>query len=268
MKDRQFVGLDTYSLCTSKLSIYRHDRPADPVELAIGTGFFYKYGSQRYLVTNWHNVTGIDFQSGKSISSTGARPTNFAVRFVTNDSRATLYLNLGLYDEKGDPAWLIDPNSSRKVDVLAIPLPTWPKDSINTFIGDIEERDLQISVGVDVFIIGFPQGIDRGLAPLWKKGSLAVDPDTANNLSKPYWLIDCASRKGMSGSPVVIRRFSPFEDESGNVFSRGHGTRFIGIYSGRFEDKDPLGAHLGIVWPRELLQEIVVAGVFDRSLSR
>ncbi|MBO9509962.1 trypsin-like peptidase domain-containing protein [Erythrobacter sp. A6_0] len=266
--ERAVVRLDPYSLCVTKLEIYRHERPSDPIQLAIGTGFFYKRDSRIYLVTAWHNVTGIHPATGQSISNTGARPTNFAVRFITSDVSSILYLNLGLYDENGNPAWLIHPKHQQSADLVAIPIPKWPSEAINEFIGELDDRALPLEVGADVFIIGFPRGVDRGLAPLWKKGALAVDPDTARGPSAPFWLVDSASRTGMSGSPVVLRRFSPFEDEHGTLFSRGSGTKFIGLYSGRFEDSDPLGAHLGIVWPKELIEEVLDAGEFDRSMER
>ncbi len=41
--------------------------------LGKATGFIYEYEEKYFLITNWHNVTGIDANTGKQISSHGGK---------------------------------------------------------------------------------------------------------------------------------------------------------------------------------------------------
>ena len=65
------------------------------------------------------------------------------------------------------------------------------------------------------------------------------------------FLVDTATRKGMSGSTVFLfRHNNKYLSEK----------TFIGIYSGRIAGSDPneyTKAQLGIVWKRHLIDEIV-----------
>lgn len=42
--------------------------------LSTGTGFFYKKGNAFYLITNWHNLTGINPRTKKPLSNHAGRP--------------------------------------------------------------------------------------------------------------------------------------------------------------------------------------------------
>ena len=111
-------------------------------------------------------------------------------------------------------------------------------------------------VPLDVFILGYPMGIGTHRLPVWKRGSVASEPDIdVDNL--PMFYVDTATSSGMSGSPV-IRRDTSGEMEDGS-FALGAGTmsRFVGIYSGRITPKDRHEAHLGIVWKSSVIPEII-----------
>jgi len=112
-------------------------------------------------------------------------------------------------------------------------------------------------VGMDCFVIGYPKGLKtKGWLPIWKRASIASDPDI-KNLNEPVILIDTATRKGMSGSPVVMRHdglYSP----SGKFDSTsilGSVSNFLGVYSGRTDD-DELGVQIGRVWKAGLIDEV------------
>ena len=57
--------------------------------------------------------------------------------------------------------------------------------------------------GDDCFVLGYPKNIDAGLdLPLWKRASIASEPSIDHG-GLPRLLIDTATRKGMSGAPIV-----------------------------------------------------------------
>jgi hypothetical protein len=73
----------------------------------------------------------------------------------------------------------------------------------------------------------------------------------------PTMLIDCRTRQGQSGSPVLAFR-------EGGAVSMSDGTtalfggpvqRFLGIYSGRVNDE----SDLGIVWKASAIAELVAS---------
>src|SRR4051812_28778574 len=87
------------------------------------------------------------------------------------------------------------------------------------------------------FVLGYPEGmIGPGRTPIWKRGSIASEPGY-NWRDKPSFLIDTATRNGMSGAPVVARHSGVLNLGLGPGLSRdsiiGTVTKFVGIYSGR-----------------------------------
>jgi hypothetical protein len=117
--------------------------------------------------------------------------------------------------------------------------------------------DLSLSIGLDVFILGYPFGIGPSGYPIWKRGSIASEPEVLTE-NQPYILVDTASRPGMSGSPVIRRSWSNHTFSNGDVITRpGAATKFVGIYSGRLNTVDPKDAQLGRVWPAFFVPEIL-----------
>jgi hypothetical protein len=99
-----------------------------------------------------------------------------------------------------------------------------------------------------------------GRTPIWKRGSVASEPDY-NWRDKPAFLIDTATREGMSGSPVIARHSSVLlttgsDGAVENDSVIGTMTKFAGIYSGRIGE-DEMGVQLGLVWKPEVLKDIV-----------
>jgi hypothetical protein len=127
------------------------------------------------------------------------------------------------------------------------------------------DDEIQIEVGMDVAILGYPRGISGGMFPIWKRGAIASEPyHRIDNLPKFY--VDSATREGMSGSPVFACASGPIRYE-GNPYawqSQGVVRRFLGVYSGRVGN-DALGAQLGIVWKESVLAEILGFGTQGQS---
>jgi hypothetical protein len=151
------------------------------------------------------------------------------------------------------------------VDLAAFPL---QDDSTRhaTFMNEcVAVSEPYLEVGTDVFILGYPQGLrPTGNLPIWKRGSIATEPMFAANRERCFW-VDSATRKGMSGSPVVARVISkedelkqrgPLSPDTPIIFR--HGLSFVGVYSGRVGVSDALEAQLGKIWHATLVQEMLL----------
>ncbi|WP_375161860.1 trypsin-like peptidase domain-containing protein [Bradyrhizobium sp. RDT46] len=247
--------------------------------MAVATGFFWLSDRDFYLITNWHNVTGWDQLQGKSLSGSGAQPTYIEMPLLLRaDGQAghqTMAVrkryNIPLYAD-GKPIFE-HPKHGSHIDVIAIKvalmdesLISKPINALDTFV------DFEPQAGDDVFVLGYPGGLDGGheLA-IWKRGSIASQPQIDID-GLPKLLIDTATRQGMSGAPVVARRTgitvprgvkaSP-EVLSGQEII-GQSDTFLGVYSGRIGD-DPMGLQLGIVWKAAVVDEIIRGGRAGRS---
>ena len=95
-----------------------------------------------------------------------------------------------------------------------------------------------------------------GLLPVWKRGSVATEFNIDVG-DLPSFIIDTATREGMSGSPVIARSVGGYTTVGGGTMI-GPGTynRFLGVYSGRYVGGID-EAHLGIVWKVAAIDEII-----------
>jgi hypothetical protein len=120
-----------------------------------------------------------------------------------------------------------------------------------------------IQIGMDVFILGYPFGAKPPGFPVWKRGSIASEPDLARP-NTDYLLVDTASRPGMSGAPVIRRswRNHLVEGDAMSMDSRP-ATKFIGVYSGRLHINDSDDAQIGMVWHPSFIDEIIAGGKLD-----
>jgi hypothetical protein len=51
----------------------------DDTELAIGTGFFYRFSDTTHLVTTWHNVTGRHSETGQPLHPSSGVPNGMVI---------------------------------------------------------------------------------------------------------------------------------------------------------------------------------------------
>lgn len=223
--------------------------------LATGTAFVVKAGSGSFLLTNRHNVTGRHQDTNAPLSPTGGLPNTIT---ILHNRRA----KLGEWVPRSEPLywndaprWHEHPTLGSRADFVAIPL---------TDLNDVEQYPYDLSnLGPDILVgpadavsvIGFPFAITAGGAcGVWATGFLASEPAIDFN-GLPIQLIDCRSRQGQSGSPVIAYR------SGGMVAMVGGGSaafggpvwRFIGIYSGRINAE----SDLGIVWKASAIQELI-----------
>ena len=190
------------------------------------------------------------------------------ILFKWNWYSKPLYLD----ERQEKPAWFIHPKYKTEVDVIALHLsekeePILDNMSINT----VEFDDYGLHVADDVFVLGFPYKLNGGgRLPLWKRGTIACEPG-ADIDGLPKVLIDTASRKGMSGAPVIMRRIGIHGAQEGKPPELiGQIQSFLGVYSGRIKssnDRDDLEAQLGIVWKASVISEIIEGGILDTKDS-
>ncbi|KAA0695634.1 serine protease [Neorhizobium sp. P12A] len=116
---------------------------------------------------------------------------------------------------------------------------------------------------MEVFVLGFPFGVDPPGYPVWKRGSIASEPDLAR-LTTDYMLVDTASRPGMSGAPVIRRNWSFPQSAEEQSPAAKPSTRFVGIYSGRLKTDTSDEAQIGLVWDASFINEIIAGDTRDR----
>ena len=116
--------------------------------------------------------------------------------------------------------------------------------------------DIRVGPADAVSVIGFPFGIAAGGAfGVWATGFLASEPDI-DFADLPIQLVDCRSREGQSGSPVIAYRSGGSTIQTaggGTVINSGPTWKFIGVYSGRINAE----SDLGIVWKASAIHELV-----------
>ena len=89
---------------------------------------------------------------------------------------------------------------------------------------------------------------------MWSTGFVASEPDIDHG-GRPIFLIDCRTREGQSGSPVIISRSSEgylsYEDGStvGEFIPQ-----LLGVYSGRINPE----SDLGIVWKARAVVDLLI----------
>jgi hypothetical protein len=151
------------------------------------------------------------------------------------------------------------------VVVLQLPL-DGNEPAINMYpVNSLASSNLRLQIGMDVFILGYPFGAPPPGFPVWKRGSIASEPELTQ-LTTDYMLVDTASRAGMSGSPVIRRSWGTHLLDNGTKVDDGQtATRFVGIYSGRLHTALRIDAQLGIVWPRRIIEEIIAGGRRDND---
>lgn len=237
-------------------------------KLASATGFIYERNEKLYLITNWHNLTGKNPVTKEQISSHGGIPDVVVLTLLTQKHPKIEWekFSINLYDSEKKAEWLVHPVHKELVDVVALEI-EFDENFKGVFksINKIQFDNFKIEVSDDVYILGFPYELNGGgYFPIWKRASVASEPDIDYD-GLPKIFVDTASRSGMSGSPVIFRRTGIHGTENGKLtFNTVIGTiqGFVGIYSGRI-GKTELDAQLGVVWKKEVIDEIIDGNTKD-----
>ena len=268
--------------------------------LAIGTGSIYKKEDKFYIITAWHNVTGRHPETFKPLNKDCAVPDKIVVNFclLMGGGWTRMAISLSLHDDERS-CFYIHPKNWPRVDVVAIPFDPYAAHPIAGTLSD--GSDIKISVplfmnsgegmhtsispiqdhilkrdrmvddwfeGVDVteelFIPGFPQNVhDMHMQPVWKRGTIASSVQMGWNREKKF-LIDSASKSGMSGAPVLYYNPRGRISMHGTTVQLGGEVSILaGIYVGRVgvtEEQDP---QVGIVWHSDVIDEIIDGTRFE-----
>jgi hypothetical protein len=242
--------------------------------MAVATGFVVQRESQRYLITNWHVVSGRRSDDGQPLASHGGLPDR--IEIWHNHIGAPGFISWGsviekLVDEDDVPLWLEHPKHGRSVDVVALPLTF--TSGVSFYPYDLEDGSsgtpvLVADVPDSVNIIGFPFGESAAVRiAIWTKGSIATDMEVDYG-QLPCFLIDSRTRRGQSGSPVVA--YKGLSDNGrltdGTIIMGSRiMSRLLGVYSGRINPESDLGR----VWKVLAIKEILEHGIIgNRDLMR
>jgi len=223
--------------------------------LSTGTAFVVQAVSGPHLLTNRHNVTGRRQDTGVPLSPTGGIPTHVVVVHNRKGHLGEWVVkNEPLYID-GVPRWREHPTLGAAVDFVALPLTDLL--DVDLFPYDVGNPGPNLFVGpADVVsVIGFPFGVAAGGAfGVWATGFLASEPNVDFN-NQPIQLIDCRTRQGQSGSPVIAYRSGGMVAmaDGGTAAFDGPVWRFVGIYSGRISGE----SDLGLVWKASAIQQLV-----------
>lgn len=266
-------------------------------ELSVGTGVIYQHGSDYYIVTAWHNLSGRHSESLQSLSKNLAIPDNVVVSLAIDMAgfgSVRRSMTIPLIDEEKS-LFYIHPDNWPRIDVAAIPF-----DPHATFLSEgylstgeniemnfspimqvhgsgtsnicpiqkylvpnsdvIDKWFKSVEVTEELFIPGYPHNLqDYYSQPVWKRATIASSVQQGWN-REPKFLIDSASKSGMSGSPVLY--YCP----NGSVKIKGSQYHFnqdvailAGIYVGRLGVKGDQDPQIGTVWHKSVIDEIIIA---------
>jgi hypothetical protein len=254
---------DPFSSCTCLISLFCFVPPATVAEkIGHATGFFWADKDKVFLVSNWHVFSGRNPSTDQPVHSRGALPCTINIEYFKDDLTWQHLFGMPLYSGDG-PRWIEHSRFRRTVDIALLDVTWWIVNARNDR-GDVvrpkcinempQVHDMLTQVGMDVFVLGYPV-IKTGLFPVWKRASVATEFQI-NAGDRPCFLIDTATREGMSGSPVVQRSLYNYQTREKQVGIFGNADKFLGIYSGRHIGKVE-EAQLGIVWRPSLIDEII-----------
>ena len=171
---------------------------------SVGTGFVIELcrtddGSMPVIVTNKHVVLGCSkYQYEMCITNPDGKPIDTqAIRFE------------GLISD-----WILHPDS--EIDLACLPIGHFINTSIEngikpfyrsfdtSLIPSVKTVD-ELSAIEDIYIIGYPTGLEDTVnhKPLIRKGITSTHPKN-DYMGEPFFVIDCPTFPGSSGSPVVI----------------------------------------------------------------
>lgn len=231
------------------------------IPIKVASGFFIKVDSTTFFITNNHVISGEfakqeHFRDTKKPIPVDSTTNYIRIRTYGDKLNTGFLFNLYLFNGKDSASILMweDPiNKKGLMDVIAIPL----ADSLKKYLGVTKILtpsnilpDLKISPSSELFIVGFPAPYgqnEREFYPIWKKGTIASEPD----LGEVYYWVDALTMGGMSGSPVFYRN-QYYQTKSGNSIMQVGGTPtfLLGIYSAQ-----NYGLNLGKVWKLDKVVE-------------
>jgi hypothetical protein len=225
--------------------------------LASATGFLVNRGNGVALATARHVLTGRHNDTGECLDTKNAYlPTHLTISFRHKVVHNKLFeTRVPLYDEAGKALWLEHPKHGAKADIGILPV-TLPPDTQFLPYPSQFEKPLALAPMDPVSVIGFPLGKSSNTLAIWTSGCFASEPDIDHDWL-PVVLVSCRTTYGQSGSPVLVCRTGTLNFENGaSVHGGGSAERFIGLYSGRLDER----LDIGRVWKAAAVLETAKNG--------
>jgi hypothetical protein len=223
--------------------------------LSCGTGFvvFAKSGAA-VLITARHNFTGRHQDSDKLLSRYAAIPNEVVIHHNKKGKPGEWTHRVEKVRVDDIPCWVEHPVLGSNADVVALKLQSLEDVDLHVYDSQNVGHDILVCPADPVSVVGFPFGLKTDGFPIWATGFIASEP-TVDLEGMPIQLIDCRSRKGQSGSPVVAYHGSGSIPIAVGTFSimTEPAERFIGVYSGRINGE----SDLGIVWKASAINELI-----------
>lgn len=298
----EFIPGDRLSYSTTLIKVLCNGH-----KIGVASGFVAKFGQHYGLVTNWHVVAGRNPLTNKIISSQAALPDALEVHVTvvteeeTPEGRSTAMffkgVTLPLQNEDGSDVWVGLEEAEYRNDVVMIPLNDHIPElsNSNSFLEHINvglvtlDNDVEATtevhasmlrffyprVGRDVFILGYPRGVDfSGIFPIWKRGSVASEPQahiTSNGVTYTNLIyVDALTKEGMSGAPVVTfprEHDYMVTDKGGRVIVNDDRPIFIGVYAGRDGvTQEEYEFSLGRVWKAATVAKLFMKGPHNAKI--
>ncbi len=222
--------------------------------LSTGSAFTVATKGKSFLITNRHNLTGRRQDDDKPLSTTGGLPDEVVIWHNQKDKLFNWVRREEKLFDDGEPRWIEHPTLGSSADLVLLPLTNLNDVQVFPYNLAVNEIKFNVGAGDPVSVIGFPFGRTAGgFFGIWATGFLASESDVKYD-SKPMQLIDCRTRQGQSGSPVIAYRGqgTPILDRHGQLI-QGPVWHLIGIYSGRINND----SDIGMIWTTHAIQELV-----------
>jgi Trypsin-like peptidase domain len=271
-------------------SVVRIEGLLADIKISTATAFFYRLlideKPNYWLVTSWHVLSGRHTSNLQALDVNGSIPNRIRLQLhSTRDAQGREFPSqvfmherfIDLYDAENHAIWF-QHQLRNEVDVAVIHLGqasfwNFTFTGVNAVANN--RYDMAIGIGDEIFVLGYPLGFTYFIeTPIWKRGSIASEPHTETDWTRGRILIDATTRKGMSGSPVILRAKTHYLSESGEIKQHPNASRFLGVYSSRpvfekassimpagLEDESDRRAELGYVYKSGLIDQIIQSGI-------
>lgn len=223
--------------------------------LATATGFIVETESAPLLITNRHVVRGRHQDNDSVLHPSAGIPDDIEITYIENTHPLTWGKRVErLLGDDGVPRWIEHPSWRERADVVALPLTQVSDVFRSPYSLEKPEREIAFRPTDIVSVVGFPYGHSTMGTAIWATGFVASEPGLPFN-RLPVFLIDCRTRTGQSGSPVIFHR------PSGGVVALANGemfttkepiTQLLGVYSSRVNSE----SDLGYVWKINVVREL------------
>ena len=223
--------------------------------LASGSGFLVQNARHVFLITNRHNVSGRNNETGEVISKTCGTPNEIVIGHNRQGQPGISIEKVEPLFVDEVPRWFEHPNLGEAADFVALPLTHLDDVAVHAHDLDDAGPEIYLAPSDVVSVVGFPFGLRGGGSfAVWATGFIASEPSVDFN-GRPVFLIDRRTREGQSGSAVIAYRSAGVVAEKIGTLTVHEEpvTRFLGIYSGRI-NKD---SDIGMVWKAEAIRELI-----------